>query len=96
MHLNGPLAKAYARELNRLAKQLHLPGPVTLDQLARAPGVLQTDAELAVEENFWPAVEQALKKALSQMVRMREREGGHLAQDLARADGVDAESGRAD
>src|SRR5208337_4356744 len=64
--------------------QLHLPGPVTLDQLARAPGVLQTDAELAVEENFWPAVEQALKKALSQMVRMREREGGHLTQDLAR------------
>ena len=63
MHLNGPLAKAYARELNRLAKQLHLPGPVTLDQLARAPGVLQTDAELAVEENFWPAVEQALTRS---------------------------------
>src|SRR5215469_17533093 len=37
MHLNIPLAKAYARELNRLSKQLHLPGPVTLDQLARAP-----------------------------------------------------------
>ena len=26
MHLNVPLAKAYARELNRLAKQLKLPG----------------------------------------------------------------------
>ena len=63
MHLNAPLAKAYARELNRLAKQLKLPGPVTLDQLARAPGVLQTDEELAVEEDFWPAVEKALKKA---------------------------------
>jgi uncharacterized protein (TIGR00255 family) len=83
MHLNAPLAKAYARELNRLAKQLRLPGPVTLDQLARAPGVLQTDAELAVEEDFWPAVEKALKQALSQMVKMREREGAHLAQDLA-------------
>src|SRR4051812_14126810 len=34
MHLNVPLAKAYARELTRLAKQLKLPGPVTLDQLA--------------------------------------------------------------
>ncbi len=64
MHLNIPLAKAYARELNRLAKQLNLPGPVTLDQLARAPGVLQTDEELAVEEDFWPAVEKALKQAL--------------------------------
>ena len=84
MHLNVPLAKAYARELDRLAKQLHLPGPVTLDQLARAPGVLQTDAELAVEADFWPAVKQALKEALAQMVRMREREGAHLAKDLAR------------
>jgi uncharacterized protein (TIGR00255 family) len=84
MHLNIPLAKAYARELNRLAKQLKLPGPVTLDQVSRAPGVLQTDQELAVEEDFWPAVEKALKKALSQMVQMREREGAHLAQDLAK------------
>jgi uncharacterized protein (TIGR00255 family) len=84
MHLNVPLAKAYARELNRLAKQLRLPGPVTLDQLARAPGVFQTDEELAVEEDFWPAVEKALKKALSQMVKMREREGAHLAADLAK------------
>ena len=84
MHLNVPLAKAYARELNSLAKQLKLPGPVTLDQLARAPGVLQTDEELAVEEDLWPAVEKALKKALAQMVKMREREGAHLAQDLAR------------
>jgi uncharacterized protein (TIGR00255 family) len=88
MHLNVPLARAYARELNRLAKQLKLPGPVTLDQLARAPGVLQTDEELAVEEDLWPAVEKALKQALSQMVRMREREGAHLARDLARRIGV--------
>jgi uncharacterized protein (TIGR00255 family) len=83
MHLNVPLAKAYARELNRLAKQLKLAGPVTLDQLARAPGVLQTDEELAVEEDLWPAVEKALKQALVQMVRTRQREGAHLAQDLA-------------
>jgi uncharacterized protein (TIGR00255 family) len=83
LHLNVPLARAYARELNRLSKQLNLPGPVTLDQLARAPGVFQTDEELAVEEDFWPAVEKALKNALKQMVKMRAREGEHLAQDLA-------------
>ncbi len=84
MHLNVPLAKAYAQELGRLAKQLKLAGPVTLDQLARAPGVLQTDEELAVEEDLWPAVEKALKQALSQMMKMREREGAHLTLDLAR------------
>lgn len=82
MHLNIPLAKAYARELGRLAKQLKLPGPVTLDQLARAPGVFQTDEELAVEEDFWPAVQKALRKALSGLLHTREREGEHLARDL--------------
>ncbi len=83
MHLNVPLAKAYARELNRLCKQLHLPGPVTLDQLARAPGVFQTDEEIAVEEDFQPAVETALKRALAKLLAMRQREGAHLARDLA-------------
>jgi uncharacterized protein (TIGR00255 family) len=82
MHLNVPLAKAYAHELKRLAQQLRLPGPVTLDQLARAPGVFQTDAEIAEEQDFWPAVERALKKALTMLVKMREREGTHLAADL--------------
>jgi uncharacterized protein (TIGR00255 family) len=83
MHLNVPLAKAYARELDRLSKQLKFPGPVTLDHLARAPGVFQTDEQIVEEENFWPAVEKALRKALVAMVKMREREGTHLAQDLA-------------
>jgi uncharacterized protein (TIGR00255 family) len=84
MHLNIPLAKAYARELSRLSRQLKLPGPVTLDQLARAPGVFQTDEQLVEEQDFWPAVQQALKKALSMLVKMRVREGAHLVQDLAR------------
>jgi uncharacterized protein (TIGR00255 family) len=84
MHLNLALAKAYARELTRLSKQLKLPGPVTLDHLVRAPGVFQTDEDLVVDEDFWPAVSKALRKALSQMLNMRQREGAHLAQDLAR------------
>lgn len=84
MHLNAPLAKAYARELEKLARQLRLPGPVTLDHLARAPGVFQTDEQIAEEGNFWPAVEKALGKALTELVRMRQREGTHLAKDLAK------------
>jgi uncharacterized protein (TIGR00255 family) len=88
LHLNVPLAKAYARELGRLAKQLHLEGPVTLDHIARAPGVFQTDEELAVEADFEAAVEKALAVALNQMMKMREREGAHLAEDLARRIGI--------
>jgi len=80
--LNAPLARAYARELNRLASGLKLPDPVTLEVLVRAPGVLQTDEEPTDAEKFWPAVEKALKKALNALVKMREREGMHLAKDV--------------
>ena len=84
MHINLPLARAYLTELNRLAKQLKLAGEITLDQLIRAPGVLQTDEELVEAEKIWPVLEKALKQGLAALVKMREREGEHLARDLAR------------
>ncbi|HTY88781.1 MAG TPA: YicC/YloC family endoribonuclease [Candidatus Acidoferrum sp.] len=82
-HINLPLARAYAAALGRLAKQLRLAGPVTLDQLVRAPGVFQTDEELVKAENLWPVVQKALHQALAALVKMRGREGAHLAGDLA-------------
>ena len=81
-HLNLPLAKSYAAELARLAKSLKLSSGVTLDQIIRAPGVFQTDEELVEAESIWPAVEKALQPALAALVKMREREGAHLAEDL--------------
>lgn len=87
-HINVPLAAAYARELAKLARQLKLAGPVTLDQLVRAPGVFQTDEQLAEAEDLWPAVEHALKQALAALVRMRVREGAHLAKDLTARIGI--------
>jgi uncharacterized protein (TIGR00255 family) len=87
-HLNLPLAKAYATELARLAKSLKISGEVSLDQILRAPGVFQTDEELVDAESVWPVVEKALKQALAALVKMREREGAHLAEDLALRVGV--------
>jgi uncharacterized protein (TIGR00255 family) len=82
-HINLPLAKAYATELGRLAKHLKLAGEVTLDQIVRAPGVFQSDEELVEAARIQPVVEKALQQALAALVKMREREGAHLAQDLA-------------
>jgi uncharacterized protein (TIGR00255 family) len=87
-HINLALAKAYATELGRLAKQLKLSGEVSLDQILRAPGVFQSDEELVEAEDIWPVVEQALRQALAALVKMREREGAHLAQDLTARIGV--------
>jgi len=87
-HINLPLARAYAAELNRLARQLKLPDPATLDQLVRAPGVFQSDEELVDTEQIRPVVEKALAQALAALVKMREREGAHLAKDLAARAGI--------
>lgn len=82
-HINKELAHAYARELNRLAKELNLAGPVTLDLLMRAPGVLQNNEDLPDAEHFWPDVRRAVVQALDMLVKMREREGAHLQKDLS-------------
>jgi uncharacterized protein (TIGR00255 family) len=81
-HVNITLAKAYARELKKLAGELKIPAEITLDTLARAPGVFQTDSALADAGHFWPGVESSLTRALDACIAMRSREGAHLARDL--------------
>jgi uncharacterized protein (TIGR00255 family) len=83
MHLNRALAKAYTQELRRMAKELKLEGNVSLDHLIRAPGVFQTDEQLVQAEDFWPSVHKALQQALNALLKMRSREGAHLAKDLS-------------
>jgi uncharacterized protein (TIGR00255 family) len=80
--LNLALARAYVRELRQAAKDLGLDGAVTLEMVARAPGVLQADDSWAEADRYWPLVEAALGKAVAGLVRMREREGAHLERDL--------------
>jgi len=82
LRLDLPLARAYAKELRRLADELQLDGGVTLEALLRAPGVLQTDESLEDPEMHWTLVNTSLQKALGALVKMREREGKHLAADL--------------
>jgi uncharacterized protein (TIGR00255 family) len=82
--INTALAAAYTRKLRELAKELKLSGDVTLDHLVRAPGVFDTEEDTPDAEDFWPAVEKALKQALQMIVGMREKEGGHLQKDLVR------------
>ena len=54
----------------------------------RAPGVFQSDEELVEAETVCPAVEKALKAALEALVKMREREGAHLSEDLTARIGI--------
>ena len=84
IELDVALAKAYYRAIQKLQKQINLNGSLTLDTILRAPGVLKLAESMVDAEAMWSGVEAALRKALVQMVKMREREGKFLAADLAR------------
>jgi uncharacterized protein (TIGR00255 family) len=76
------LARSYARDLRRLGKELDLEDGVTLDLLARLPGVVQPAQDISEAEELWPATAAALGAALDMMLQMRAREGAFLARDL--------------
>lgn len=82
IHINRELARAYARELRALAKELKLADPLTLDLVTRAPGVMQAAEQISEAEELWPATAKALSDALGELLKMRQREGAHLAKDL--------------
>src|SRR5450631_4090786 len=73
--INVAAARAYREELEALRKLLKLGGEITLDQVLRGAGVLESE-EIEVEtETAWPALRKALKAALDQFVKMRKKEG---------------------
>jgi uncharacterized protein (TIGR00255 family) len=80
--INLAAAKAYRNQLKALRKALKLDGEITLDQVLRGPGVLDSENAEIGTETAWPALKKALKAALDQFVQMRKREGEALAADL--------------
>jgi len=80
--LDTELARTYYRAMVDLQKELHAAGEVSIETVLRAPGVLRVPEEQASIDDVWPHVEVALKEALADLVKMREREGKHLAKDL--------------
>ena len=80
--INVAAAKAYRGELEALGKALKLGGEITLDQVLRGPGVLDSENVEIATETAWPALRKALDAALEQFIKMRKREGEALATDL--------------
>jgi uncharacterized protein (TIGR00255 family) len=80
--INLTAAKSYRDQLEALKKTLKLGGEITLDQVLRGPGVLDSETIEIDTDEAWPALKKALKAALDQFVKMRQSEGEALAADL--------------
>jgi uncharacterized protein (TIGR00255 family) len=80
--LDVDLARSYHDAMRALQKELNAPGEITISAILQAPGVMRAPEESFDSAATWPAIERALKSALSELIKMREREGKHLAKDL--------------
>ena len=58
------------------------PGEITIGTILQAPGVMRFPENSIDADEAWPAFERALAAALAELIKMREREGKHLAKDL--------------
>src|SRR5207253_7686747 len=80
--LDVELARSYHEAMRGVQKELNAPGEITIGTILQAPGVLRVPEETLKADEAWPAIESALRNALAELVKMREREGKHLAKDL--------------
>jgi uncharacterized protein (TIGR00255 family) len=82
--LDRPLARSYHEGMRFLQKELGVTGEITIGMILQAPGVLRFAEDGLTPNDAWPALEEALLDALGELIKMREREGKHLAKDLIR------------
>jgi len=78
------VAREYVRVAQELGREMKLAEGLTVDTLLKQPGVLQVTERVIDAEEVWPSVEIALEKALDALVKMREKEGKFLREDLSR------------
>jgi uncharacterized protein (TIGR00255 family) len=80
--LDTALARSYHDAMLTLQKELSAPGEITIGTILQAPGVMRSPEQSVDADEAWPTVQRALTTALSELIKMREREGKHLAKDL--------------
>jgi uncharacterized protein (TIGR00255 family) len=80
--LDTDLARSYHEAMRALQKELSVAGEITIGAILQAPGVMRLPEETISAQEAWPAIDRALQAALSDLIKMREREGKHLAKDL--------------
>ncbi len=82
--LDRTLARSYHDGMRALQKELGVTGEITIGMILQAPGVLRFAEDGLVPNEIWPALAEALGDALGELIKMRSREGKHLAKDLIR------------
>ncbi len=80
--LNKDIARMHLRNASRLKKEFGIKGDLSLSDLVRLPGVLETKETVMSPESLWPALSKGFNRAIKSLVHMRASEGRSLAADV--------------
>lgn len=79
---NRELAKEYLTYLKEMAEEFQLKADVTVNTLSRYPDIFTMEEQSVNEDELWGILSPVLNEACRRFVETREREGGHLRDDL--------------
>ncbi len=82
--INEKALRAYHKRLKVLQRDLKLSGDIELRDLLALPEIASTEHNGIDDKAVWPAIKKAAEKALTSMVKMRQKEGTALARDMAK------------
>ncbi len=83
VRLDRPLAQAWLTAVREGARELGLTDDISASALLRLPDLFIVEHPEENLERVWPAIREALHRALAGLLRMRRAEGRALAKDLA-------------
>jgi uncharacterized protein (TIGR00255 family) len=76
------IAKNYLKTFKSLNKSLHLKSDLGLSSVITLPGVIRCEDTQVSPDDLWPCVEKAANAALSNLLKLRRREGDALRRDI--------------
>lgn len=80
--LNKDLVKKHLNNAKKIKKEFGLENDLTLSDIIRLPGVIETQDVFIDAQKKWSLFEKSLKKAVDGLVQMRKREGRSLSVDV--------------
>ena len=81
-YINKELTKVLYSQLTKLQKDLKISGDITMRDLLLIPEVTKPEATSFDEKVLWGLLDKTLRKALTQLVIMRKKEGDEIKKDM--------------
>lgn len=80
--INEGLAKSVYKQLTKLKKTLKAECEISLSDLLLIPDISKSSQNNVDHKEIWPSFKKAIDKALSELIRMRQKEGANISKDL--------------